>query len=378
VLLIVESAAANDLHRLINLGAVDFCLAPLRLEELLPRIQRWSVGASRSGGVTKLLEKSLGLRQLVGQSRAFVEAINTIPKLAGCAANVLITGETGTGKEMCARSIHQLGPRADHPFVPVNCGAIPSELVENELFGHHAGAFTGASSAVPGLLHDAEGGTLFLDEIDALPLHAQVKFLRFLHDQEYRPLGARKSCQADIRVIAASNTDVEAVVRSGRFRADLFYRLNILPLKLPALRERLEDIPMLARHFVTKHSRELPTRAKELSLAALEKLLLYPWPGNVRELENVIERAVVLADQPVITSEDICLPKAPPAAKDTSFKAVKAHAVAEFETAYVRRLLAAHDGNISKAARAAKKNRRAFWELMRKHNIVPPAAAASS
>lgn len=375
-LVILEAATPDELHRLIELGAADFCLAPLRIEDLLPRIRRWAMADAGAGAVAKQLETSLGLQQLVGRSDSFVETINKIPKLARCDASVFITGETGTGKEMCARAIHQLGPRAGRPFVPVNCGAIPLELVENELFGHHAGAFTGASSNVRGLVHDAEGGTIFLDEIDSLPLQTQVKLLRFLHDQEYRPLGARKTCQADVRVIAASNADLDGAVRSGRFRADLFYRLSILPLKLPALRERVEDIPLLARHFVAKYAREFSTKAREISRAALDKLLNYKWPGNVRELENIIERALVLTDHPMITGEDICLPGNPVSAREMSFKALKALAVAEFETTYVRQLLAAHNGNISKASRAAKKNRRAFWQLMRKHDIVPPTAMA--
>jgi DNA-binding NtrC family response regulator len=274
---------------------------------------------------------------------------------------------------MYARAIHQVGPRADHPFVPVNCGAIPSELVENELFGHDAGAFTGAVTTVRGLIHDAEGGTLFLDEVDSLPLQAQVKFLRFLQDQEYRPLGARKTQQANIRVIAASNADLDGVVRSGRFRADLYYRLNILPLKLPALRERGEDIPILARRFVAEYASGASTPVKGLSRGALEKLLAYDWPGNIRELRNVMERALVLSEQPMITGEDIWLPGPASPAEEISFKAFKAHMVAQFESAYVRRLLAANDGNISKAARAAKKDRRAFWQLMRKHKIAAAA-----
>jgi DNA-binding NtrC family response regulator len=317
------------------------------------------------------------LQQLIGQSPNFIEAVSKIPKLAKCDAGVFISGETGTGKEMCARAIHQLGLRVGRPFVPVNCGAIPSELMENELFGHQTGAFTGASSDAQGLIHEAEGGTLFLDEIDSLPLPTQVKFLRFLQDQEYRPLGARTACRADVRIITASNGDLEGLVRAGRFRADLFYRLNILPLKLPPLRERLEDIPLLARHFLLKYARKLSTPVRELNHSAMEKLLAYSWPGNIRELENVMERAIVFTDHPVIRGEDICLSGAPATVVGISFKAVKAHAVAEFEASYVERLLIANDGNISKAARAAKKNRRAFWQLMRKHNIVAPAVSAS-
>jgi len=372
VVIILEAPGPNDLQRLFSLGAADFCLAPLRLEDLLPRLVRWSLSIPKTNGVLRELEQKLGLKQFLGESRAFVEIVNKIPKLARCDATVFITGETGTGKEMCARAIHQLGPRAAHPFVPVNCGAIPSELVENELFGHSAGAFTGASSTVRGLVHDAEGGSLFLDEIDSLPLQMQVKFLRFLQDQEYRPLGGRKTFQADIRIIAASNTDLQGVVRAGKFRSDLFYRLNIIPLKLPALRERRDDIPRLAGHFVAKYSRECSIPPKQLSRSAVEKLLAYEWPGNVRELENIIERAVVLSERSMITGEDICLQEAAFSVEDASFKALKANAIAEFENAYVRRLLVVNDGNISKAARAAKKNRRAFWQLMRKHDIAAP------
>jgi DNA-binding NtrC family response regulator len=372
-LVVLETAAPDEIHRFIDMGVADFCLAPLRLEDLLPRIMRWSLVASNASALERQLEETLGLHQMIGRAPTFVEAVSRIPKLARSSANVLITGETGTGKEMCARAIHQLGSHADQPFVPVNCGAIPSELVENELFGHHAGAFTGACSTVRGLVDDAEGGTLFLDEIDSLPLQTQVKFLRFLQDQEYRPLGARKTHQANIRVIAASNADLDGVIRSGKFRPDLFYRLNILPLKLPALRERRGDIPLLARHFVARYARETSTPVKELSRNALDKLVAYEWPGNIRELQNMIERALVLSQQPMIAGEDIWLPGTSAPTDEPSFKALKAHAIGEFESAYVRRLLTANDGNISKAARAARKNRRAFWELMRKHQIAAPA-----
>jgi DNA-binding NtrC family response regulator len=243
-------------------------------------------------------------------------------------------------------------------------------LVENELFGHAAGAFTGASSAVRGLVHDAEGGTLFLDEIDCLPLQTQVKFLRLLQQQEYRPLGARNVCQADVRIIAASNADLERAVQSGRFRADLFFRLNVLPLKLPTLRERQEDIPLLARHFVAKYASKYSIPEKELSAEAFQKLLSYSWPGNVRELENIIQRALVLSEHAFIAAEDICLPEPQEREQETSFKAQKARAIAEFEIKYIRQMLALHQGNISRAARAAGKNRRAFWQLMRKHQII--------
>jgi two-component system response regulator GlrR len=375
VVIILETPG-DDFQRFFRLGAADFCLAPLRLGDLLPRLVRWSMPIQKTNVFARDLEQKLGLQQFLGESPAFVEAINRIPKLARCDASVFITGETGTGKEMCARAIHQLGHRANHSFVPVNCGAIPLELLENELFGHEVGAFTGASMAARGLVHDAEGGTIFLDEIDSLPSQMQVKLLRFLQDHEYRPLGARKIFHANIRIIAASNADLEAVVRSGKFRADLFYRLNILALKLPALRERRGDIRLLARHFITKYSREFSLPTKELSRTALEKLLAHDWPGNVRELENILERAILGSEQSMITGEDICLPRNCNPEEELSFKTFKAHAIAELEVVYVRRLLAENDGNISKAARAAKKNRRAFWELMRKHAIVATSVAS--
>lgn len=376
VIVVLERASPEELRQLFDMGAGDFILAPLRLEDLLPRIMRWSSQGSDHAALSRYLESTLGLKQILGRSPAFLEALQRIPRLAQCDASVLITGETGTGKEMCARAIHQLGPRADKPFVAVNCGAIPPELVENELFGHAAGAFTGASCAVQGLVHDAEEGTLFLDEIDSLPAPTQVKFLRFLQDQQYRPLGGRKTCQADVRVIAACNANLEEVVRAGKFRSDLFYRLNILALTLPALRERGEDVRMLALHFVAKYAGEYRVPARGLSRPALDKLLAHDWPGNVRELENVIQRAVVFSKHPLITGEDISLTGVRGPAGENSFKTLKAHAIAEFEAGYIRRMLILNDGNISKAARAAKKNRRAFWELMRKHDVAVSTAPA--
>jgi DNA-binding NtrC family response regulator len=365
IIAILKKSTTEQLQRLFGMGAADFCLAPVTLEDLFPRMLRWSVSSEKEN----ILARHLGLQQILGESPVFLEALSKVPKLARSDASVFISGETGTGKEMCARAIHHLGPRAAHPFVPVNCGAIPSELVENELFGHEAGAFTSAASTSRGLVHVAEGGTLFLDEIDSLPPHTQVKFLRFLQDQEYRPLGGRKTSRADIRIIAAANSDLEEAVRSRRFRSDLFYRLNVLPLKLPPLRQRPEDIPLLAHHFLRKYSREFSVSVKELTSGAMEKLLSYDWPGNVRELQNIIERAIVLSEQAVITGTEICLPHVPRLLEDASFKTLKARAIAEFESAYIRQMLATNDGNISKAARAAKKNRRAFWQLMRKHEI---------
>ena len=312
-------------------------------------------------------EEKSGLPQLLGESPAFLAEIRKIPLLAQCDVNVLISGETGTGKELCARAIHYLSPRASRPFIAVNCRAIPVELVENELFGHERGAFTDASTAQGGLIHEAEGGTLFLDEIACLPLLAQVKLLRFLQDKEYRRLGSPKTQQGDVRVVAAMNVDLEEAVREGKLRQDLYYRLNIIPLVLPPLRERREDIPLLARYFLAKYAAKLNKYVTDCSPDVMQLLVLYEWPGNVRELEHTIERAVVLSEQAVIHKADIILPRVAAAAHQDSFQEAKAKVIARFERTYIQGLLLAHQGNITKAARAAQKNRRAFWQLMRKH-----------
>lgn len=376
VVAILERSGLEMLQALLDLGIADYCLAPISPDDLVPRLLRWQSPAPNHSLTVAELTQKLGLRHFIGESPVFLQAIQHLPRLAKCPASVLITGETGTGKEMFARAIHHLGARSKAPFIAVNCGAIPPELVENEMFGHAAGAFTGASSSMGGLVREAEGGTLFLDEVDSLPLTVQVKLLRLLQEKEYRPLGAQKLAHSDLRVIAASGTDLEAAVASGRFRADLFYRLNVLPLRLPSLRERREDIPVLARHFIEKFSRELAMPRKYLSRSALEKLRVHQWPGNVRELENVIERAMVLSDGACINAENIILAKSAPGHDDDSFKALKAKVIANFETDYLRRLLADCDGNVTKAAQVAKKNRRAFWQLLRKYGIGPALPSA--
>jgi len=318
--------------------------------------------------VSQRLKERIGLRNLIGNSSVFLQETKKIPLVAGTDATVLISGETGTGKELCARAVHYLSPRADKPFVPVNCGAIPVELVENELFGHERGAYTGAHVAHAGLLKQAEGGTLFLDEIDWLPHLAQVKLLRFLQEKEYRPLGSTAVCSANVRIIAASNTDFRASIATGKLRADLFYRLNVITLNLPALRERPEDIPLLVRYFLQKYAREFDKQMIEISPEVMQALTLHHWPGNVRELEYVIKRAVILRENGVVRTGDLDLPNnGSNGAK--SFREAKAIVLKQFERAYIQALLLAHRGNITRAAQAARKNRRAFWELIRKHSI---------
>jgi two-component system, NtrC family, response regulator GlrR len=371
LMVVLESAGPQRIFELLQLGIDDVIVSPLRANDVAPRLLRLHRHIATQESPLRQFKEGLGLKQFVGESEVLFREIRKIPKVAQCDASVLISGETGTGKEMFARAVHYLSPRSRQPFTPVNCGAIPADLVENELFGHEAGAYTGAQTAAPGLIQDTDGGTLFLDEIDSLPLQSQVKLLRFLQDKEYRPLGSRHVCKADIRVIAASNANFEEVIRSGRFRSDLYYRLNVITLLLPPLREREGDILPLSRHILAKYCREYSLPVKSLSDAAARKLLHYRWPGNIRELENILAGAVILSDQPMIRSEDIRLPSPPPPC-EISFKALKARAIAEFETRYIRELLTANDGNITKAARAARKNRRAFWQLMQKHRIQQP------
>ena len=377
VMLVAEEGPQQPLDELMRLGVTDFILAPLRPQELRHRLWRLAGEAGEKGAAVYHLKERLGLRQFIGESERFVQEIAKLPRLAQCDVTVLIGGETGTGKEMVARAIHHLSSRSDRPFIPVNCGALPDDLVENELFGHQRGAFTGASVSSFGLIHEADGGSIFLDEIDALSAKSQVKLLRFLQEKEYRPLGSSKTCRADVRVLAASNADMEQIVRAGRFRSDLFYRLNVVPLRLPPLRERQQDIPLLAQHCLEKYSLALKLSSRGFSPAALQKLKCYDWPGNIRELENLVERALILSGQSIITSQDIGLPAGPVKSEGGSFKAQKAKVIADFERGYLQQLLLEHGGNVSQAARAAKKHRRALWQLMRKHHLASPRMAVT-
>jgi two-component system, NtrC family, response regulator GlrR len=335
--------------------------------------------ADHRGQSLTQVKATLGLDHIVGESPAFVALIQQIPAIARYHVNLLILGETGTGKEVFARAIHYCSPRAAKPFIPVNCGAIPPDLLENEFFGHESGAFTSANSSRHGVIKEADGGTLFLDEVDSLPPLAQVKLLRFLQDGQFRPLGSTSICSADVRVIAASNANFTEALETGRFRKDFYYRLNVLSLNLPPLREREDDIPLMARHFLVKYSSKYRTPAREFSPAALQKLLCHGWPGNVRELENVIQRAVVLADQAVLEADHFYIGgTAGDQLEDQSFQRLKAKVIHEFEQNYLRRLLLIYEGNITKAAEGAGKDRRAFWELMRKHGITAPLSSRAT
>lgn len=321
---------------------------------------------------------------LIGTSQCFLQIKGMIPILSKSKSTVLISGETGTGKELFARALHYSGERKGKPFVPVNCAALPDHLIENELFGHSKGAFTGALIEKHGLFHEADGGTLFLDEINSLNMVAQSKLLRVLQDQEFRPLGSTKSRAVDVKIVAATNTDLRYLVEAHQFREDLFYRLNVLSVVLPPLRDRREDIPDLAKQFVKRSAEEFGKEELRLSADAIMKLMDYAWPGNVRELQAVVHRAAAMTMSDVLTAVDLDLPDHEPAGvaatvvpegraemvtDQCGFQAMKTKMIDEFERTYLSKLLSVHQGNISQAARAARKERRAFQRLLHKHGL---------
>ncbi|HYM79552.1 MAG TPA: sigma-54 dependent transcriptional regulator [Candidatus Dormibacteraeota bacterium] len=347
----------------------DFVISPVKSEELRFRVLR-ILGMSQGDehSIRQRLKQEMGLAGLVGQDPGFLKVLESIPGIAASNAPVLLLGETGTGKELCAQAIHNLSSRQNGPFIPVECGAIPEHLAENELFGHTRGAFTDAHRDQKGVAAMAEGGTLFLDEIDSLPPAAQAKLLRFIQEGVYRPLGSQRFERSDLRLIAATNCDLEVCIQKESFRRDLYFRLNVLRLRLPPLRERRQDIVLLAQHFLDLHSASRKP-AKQFSEAALQGLQNYPWPGNVRELQNTIQRAVAFSAGPTILPEHLDLPVGDGATPADNFRRAKSRVVEHFERAYLEELLRKHAGNVTQAARDAGKDRRVFGRMMKKYDI---------
>ena len=322
--------------------------------------------------------KAQAFSKLIGVAPEFLKTVDMIPAVAASGAAVLISGETGTGKELVAHAVHYLSAQADYPFVAVNCGALADTLLEDELFGHERGSFTSADSRREGLIAQAEKGTLFLDEVDTLAPKAQVDFLRVLQDRKYRMIGANREREANVRVIAATNVSIDELLSSGRFRKDLFYRLSVFTLTLAPLRARKNDILALAAHFLSKHSTR-PGANISFAPQAMEVLLAWDWPGNVRELENAVVRGIHLCRGGRIEPADLGInprgfdvPEVIPA-KHESFRAMKQACIESFERSYLMRLMSEHGGNVSQAAIAARKERRDLGKLLRKHNLDPKA-----
>ena len=324
--------------------------------------------------VKENLKKKSVLNRILGKSKAIQDVRGKIERISTCDANVLISGESGTGKEPAARSIHYLSCRSGKPFVPVNCGAIPENLFENELFGHIKGAFTDAGGQQNGLVKEADGGTLFLDEVGVISPYIQVKLLRLLQDKEYKPLGDSRHCSADMRIIAATNENLLELVKKGTFREDLYYRLNIVTLNILPLRERKEDIPILVNHFIKIYSLEYNKSVQGISSDAMQQLIFYSWPGNIRELENKIQQAVVMTTGECVTPGDLQLPiseSKPQTNGFESFDQAKRRIVSSFEKNYLIKLLTQFNGDMVSAAARAGKSRTALWNLLSKHHLHP-------
>jgi two-component system, NtrC family, response regulator GlrR len=310
---------------------------------------------------------------MMGQSPSFREMVRLLGQVARYDTTVLLQGETGSGKELAARALHYDGPRSAKPFVPINCGALQDTLIENELFGHCRGAYTGAHSDEPGMVEAARGGTLFLDEVDALSPKGQVTLLRFLEDQQYRPVGGRASRTADVRVVSASNRSLMELVRADRFREDLLYRLRVMYVPIPPLRDRTGDGLLLAHHFVRVYSVKFHKPVLPFSSAAITWMDNYRWPGNIRELENVVCEAFLLAHGQEIEMPPMrgCTGDAPPDPEVWNYRRAKQRAIDEFERRFLSRVISSTAGNVSEAARKIETERRHLGRLLKKHGIAP-------
>ena len=364
-------------------GAFDFIQKPIKPDEFRMVVER-ALNQRRleveNEALKQQLEERFRFDHIIGRSPAMARVFDLVRKIADTQANVLITGKSGTGKELIARSIHANSNRKSRAFVPLNCGGLPEHLVESELFGHEKGAFTGATGSRTGLMEHANGGTFFLDEIGELPMNLQVKFLRVLEERKIRRLGSNRETDIDIRLISATNQDLEARVKEGDFREDLFYRINTFVIRLPALQEREGDIPLLANHFLKEFLKATDKEIQGISSEAMALLSRHAWPGNIRELMHAVERAVALASSDEIQPED--LPETLGPGQDVSldmvradlpFKEAKDAVIENFERVYIQTLLKSYEGNISEAARQSGIDRRSLHRLLIKHGIEASA-----
>ncbi len=336
-------------------GAVDFLLKPFELDHLTAVVNK-ALEIRTLREENRALKEELGRKyqwdNIVGRSQAMQQIFATIMRVAPTRATVLLAGESGVGKDLIARAIHFHSPRKDRPFVKINCTALPENLMESELFGYEKGAFTGATTSKPGKFEQADSGTVMLDEIGDVPANIQVKLLRVLQEREFERLGSNKTLHIDVRVIAATNRDLRAALEEGTFREDLYYRLNVVPLEIPPLRDRKEDLPYLARHFVEKLAPEMGNQVTGITDAAIDKLMQYSWPGNVRELENVIERSMVMAGGEKLDANDIRLDmNLRHRASNGDLSLPDGMSLDQYEQELIRDALKRSNGNKSQAAR---------------------------
>jgi DNA-binding NtrC family response regulator len=356
-------------------GAADFLLKPFSLDHLMAVIHK-ALEMRALRDENRQLREELGKRyefdNIVGRSLAMREIFATIERVAPTRATVLLAGESGVGKDLIARAIHFHSPRRDRPFVKINCTALPENLMESELFGYEKGAFTGANTTKPGKFEQADTGTVFLDEIGDVPPSIQVKLLRILQEREFERLGSNKTRHIDVRVIAATNQDLRAALEQGTFREDLYYRLNVVPISIIPLRERMQDIPFLAEHFLSKYSAETGNKVQAITPAAMSKLMTYHWPGNVRELENVIERSLVMCTGDRLDAADIKMDNMPrPRSAAGEFALPAGMTLDQYEQEIIREALKRADGNKSQAARSLGLTRNALRYRLTQMGLEP-------
>lgn len=361
VIMLSGQARIPDAVKATHLGSSAFLTKPVQHAEVLEHVQRvLRINYDRSGEAE--IQK-----KVIYRSKKMEDLVNLAMMVADSNVTVFISGATGTGKEVIARAIHDASPRSDHPFIAVNCGAIPEQLLESELFGHEKGAFTGAATRNEGLFQAANGGTLFLDEVGDMPLSLQVKLLRVLQDFEVRPVGSTRSYPVDVRIISATHRDIDAAVRDGDFREDLYYRLKVVPLEMPTLAERREDIPLLVSHFLGEYAKKNKKSVKRFAPEAMDYLTTNSWPGNIRQLMNVVDLCVTLCKTDTIP---LSLVKKVLQDKPSEFITLK-EAKQEFEKNYLIGVLRVTSGHVANAAKIAGRNRTEFYKLLNQHGIDP-------
>ncbi len=384
IIMITGFSTVETAVEAMKLGAFDYIPKPFTPDEVSIVVKKAIEKKSlmlENIYLRQELQEKYGFHNIVGKSKKMQDIYRVIAKVAMTDSTVLIYGQSGTGKELIARAIHFNSPRREKQFVPVDCAALSENLLESELFGHVRGSFTGAVTTKPGLFEVADGGTVFLDEVGNISLSIQAKLLRVLQEREFTPVGGTRAKKVDIRLIAATNKDLEKMIKEEAFREDLYYRLNIVPLSLPTLKERQEDIPLLAVHFLKKYAEEMGKAVKGFTPEAMERLMRYSWPGNVRELENVIERTVVMIDDEMVRVEHLILPgqqekeisenQIPMTSEELKEikKQVREKAVEEIEKAFILSALERHQWNVTRAAEEVGMLRPNFQALMRKYNL---------
>ncbi len=366
VIILTAHGSIPDAVAATKRGVFGFLTKPFDTQQLMEQVEKAFL---LSGGMPDAgqAEDESWREGIITRSPLMEDVLRQARMIAVSDASLFIKGNSGTGKELLARSVHRASPRADRPFVGIDCGAIPEQLLESELFGHSKGSFTGASRDHPGLFRAADGGTLFLDEIGDMPLSVQVKLLRVLQEREVRPVGSVEAIPVDVRLISATHRDLEEEMAKGNFREDLFYRINVVSLELPTLAERREDIPLLASHFLKLVADKYGKEISGFSPEALEQLVSAPWPGNIRQLYNIVEQVVTLSASPVISAKLVQQALRNKAGELPSFSDARSR----FERDYLAQLLHITGGNVTQAARLAKRNRTEFYRLLHRHDVDP-------